>query len=571
MATIPKPRTRRLTIIAQDPSVKISKPGKKTKHILRATVEIPAEITGPGPRGYRVQVIDYDPSSNTLFRPLELGEYNDPYAKAPDSKLISDPEFHAINVYAIIMRTLARFEFALGRRVSWSFEGHQIQVAPHAFADANAFYSKQDWALMFGYFPGLDGKMVFSCLSHDVVAHETTHALVDGLRERFTDPSSPDQAGFHEGFADVVALLSIFSLPDIVAAGLDLNTAGSKEIHKKLLTADFLRRNVLLGVAEQMGQELAAVRGSALRQSATLVPSRDYVNDPEFEEPHRRGELLVAAVMNAFLSVWIARLEGLGEVSPGMLNRQRVVEEGATAADHLLTMSIRALDYTPTVDLQFCDFLSALLTADRELTPDDTKYNYRQKLVASFASYGMDPASKGEKDEPGVWEPPKADLNYDRVHFEPMQRDPDEVFRFIWENRKSLCLDEDAFTKVMSVRPCLRIGSDGFALRETVAEYVQMMNIKASELKMLRIKTPKGMSLDTDITLYGGGALIFDEYGKLKFHVHNSILNRERQSRRLEFLYRYGFFNPGSSSLRKFSSLHRQRIITTPEEHNEEF
>jgi hypothetical protein len=254
-----------------------------------------------------------------------------------------------------------------------------------------------------------------------------------------------------------------------------------------------------------------------------------------------------------------------------MLNRQRVVEEGATAAAHLLTMSIRALDYTPPVDLQFCDFLSALLTADRELTPDDSKYHYRQKLVESFADYGMHPASKGEKDEPGVWEPPKANLNYDRVHFEPMQRDPDEVFRFIWENRASLELNEDAFTKVQSVRPCQRIGSDGFALRETVAEYVQMMNITASELKGLRIKIPKGMALDTAITLYGGGALIFDEYGKLKFHVHNSVLNRERQSRRLEYLYRYGFFKPGSSALRRFSALHRQRITSLAAERSEEF
>ena len=76
---------------------------------------------------------------------------------------------------------------------------------------------------MFGYFAGTNDETICSCLSHDVVAHETTHALVDGLRERYTDPSSPDQAAFHEGFADIVAILSIFSLPEVVAAGLGFN------------------------------------------------------------------------------------------------------------------------------------------------------------------------------------------------------------------------------------------------------------------------------------------------------------------------------------------------------------
>jgi hypothetical protein len=563
---MPQPRTRKMTIIAQDPSVK-AKGGRTTK-ILTAQVEVPAEDLTPGPGGYRVQIIDYDASTDTLYKPAKVSP-DDPYREKTDSQtLLQDPHFHAQNVYAIVMRTLARFEFALGRRVSWGFYGHQIKVAPHAFADANAFYSEDDQALLFGYFQGEKG-MVFTCLSHDVIAHETTHALLDGLRERYTDPSSPEQAAFHEGFSDVVALLSIFSVPKVVETVIDINAekqgAGdTRLIRSSLLTAPMLRESALFGLADQMGQELSGIRGDALRQSAKLKPSKTYIKSPEFEEPHRRGEILVAAIMNAFIEVWVSRLQGLGEKQPGGLDRNKVVEEGADIADYLLTMVIRALDYTPPVDLQFCDFLSALLTADRAINPDDAKYQFRKILLESFIDYGLPPTSKGYGGEKGVWKPPGFEPSYDRIHFESMQRDPDEVFRFIWENRKGLELYEEAYSRVLSVRPCLRIGPDGFALRETVAEYIQTIKLVASELKTLGISAPKGMPEETEITLYGGGALIFDEYGRLRFHISNRILSPERQTRRLRYLWEFGYFRRGGSMLGRFSSLHRQRALNLP-------
>lgn len=561
MSSLQQPRTRKLTIVAQDPSVRIR------NKILRASIDVPAEEIGVGPRGYRVHVVDYDSSTLTLYKPIAYPRLNvdgdsDPFAAVSDSELLNDPNFHAQNVYAIVMKTLARFEFALGRRVRWGFYGHQIKVAPHAFADANAFYSERDQALMFGYFPGRSGRMVYSCLSHDVVAHETTHALLDGLRERYTDPSSPEQAAFHEGFADIVALLSVFAIPGVVETVIDLHSPARKDrlISRNDLSAEKLRASALLGLAEEMGQELAVVRGDALRRSAEMKPSRKYMDDPEYLEPHRRGEILVAAMMNAFVTVWVNRLKSLGEVEKGYLDRGRVVEEGASVADYLLTMAIRALDYTPPVNLEFCDYLSAVLTSDREINPDDTRYRFREILRNSFISYGIDPSSKGVPSEPGVWDPPDGVLNYERSHFEFMQRDPDEVFRFIWENRNVLQLNDDAYSRVLSVRPCLRIGPDGFALRETVAEYLQIINLQASELKSLKIKVPLNMPKDQMVTLYGGGALIFDEYGRLKFHVRNRVNDAERQTQRLKYLWEYGFIKNGPAAFR-FSSLHRQRMI----------
>lgn len=554
-------RTRKLTIIAQDPSVTVN--GK----ILRTQVEIPAEELQPGPWGYRVHTVDYDSSTGTLYEPLTYPPLKDtldgdPFKSTKDARLLSDPNFHAQNTYAIVMRILARFEFALGRRVSWHFDSHQIKVAPHAFADANAFYSERDQALMFGYFPGRKG-MVYCCLSHDIVAHETTHALLDGLRERYTDPSSPEQAAFHEGFADIVALLSVFSLTDIVETLIDINAPSRirSQIARNLLTIEELRRSMLLGLAKEMGQELPSIRGNVLRRSVELTPSRNYIKQTEFEEPHRRGEILVAAVLNAFLSVWVKRLEALGQVARGALDRGRVVEEGAAVADYLLTMVIRALDYSPPVNLEFCDFLSAILTSDREINPNDSKYKFRETLRKTFVSYGINPRSEGTADDPGIWLSPEGQLSNERIHFESLQRDPDEVFRFIWDNRGPLNFYENAYSRVLSVRPCLRIGPDGFALRETVAEYMQILELQAGELRKdrkLKIKVPKDMLDDQQIRITGGGALIFDEYGKLKFHIENRLDDGERQSQRLEYLWGYGYYrNP--ASFRNFASLHRQR------------
>jgi hypothetical protein len=63
---------------------------------------------------------------------------------------------------------------------------------------------------------------VRACLSHDVVVHETTHALLDGLRNGFSTFISEDQAAFHEGFADIVALLSVFAQEPVVDHALDV-------------------------------------------------------------------------------------------------------------------------------------------------------------------------------------------------------------------------------------------------------------------------------------------------------------------------------------------------------------
>ncbi len=549
---------RRMMVIAQDP-------GRRDAEglIVMAAIEVPAERLAPGPRGYRVHVVDYEPASGRYAGAHRVPERLPKSWIDGQPHIARSPAFRAANVYALVMKTLARFEYALGRRVGWGFDSHQIHVAPRGVPDANAYYSRRDQGLVFGWFVGQDGQVIDTCLSHDIVVHETTHALIDGLRERYMDPSSPDQAAFHEGFADVIALLSVLSQKELVARLLDSSKTFSKgQIAKSALSESALHTSALLGLAEEMGRELDPARGSALRRSVAIREGRSWRSDPEYDEPHFRGEILVAAILKTFVKVWRERISKLGEVQPGRVSLERVAEDGAEAADYLATMLIRSLDYMPPVHVEFEDVLSAMLTADQEIRPDDSKYHFRLHLLRGFRAFGIEPAP-GTAEETGTWTPAPSGLRLDRVHLESLRTDEDEVFRFVWENRAELKLHEEAYTKVISVRPCMRMGSDGFFLRETVAEYFQLLRLEAQELRGFGIHPPAEMPHDTEVRLYGGGTLVFDEFGRLKFHVSKEVLARATQSQRLEYLWRYGHFGKGGSFVGRLSTMHRMRALGT--------
>lgn len=548
----PKPfETRKLTVVAQDPSI------KKGGRILTTQLTVPAETLAPGPAGARVRVIDYDTRSGTFYKPRTTRLHEDLYENISNDEILNDPGFHAQNVYAIVASVLARFEAALGRHVSWGFadNAHQIKIAPHAFQDANAFYSREDEALAFGYFRG-SNKWVFTCLSFDVVAHEATHAVLDGIRPAFDRPSSPDQAAFHEAYADIIALLSVLQNPEIVDFALGPDAKKHKGmLNKRDLEFSALDDAIFFRLAEQMGQELDPFRSQALRQSIDL-PYGNHLDKEEFQQPHRRGEILVAAVLNAFLAVWMQRLEPIIGVQSQLANRGRVVEEGCKAAAHLQKITIRALDYLPPTEVTFGDFVSALITADSDICHDDSTYNYRDWLLEAFDDYYIKPSSS-TPEQRGKWQPPDGEITYGFSHFDAMQTNPEAIIRFFVENKKPFKANDQAFSRVLSVRPVTRAGPDGFVLRETVAEVMHTLYLKASELSRLDIRKPNNMPNSQVVPLYGGNTLVFDEYGKLKYNVGTGVASR-RQTQRLEYLWEVGEFAPGVRAKRAFANLHRR-------------
>ena len=195
----------------------------------------------------------------------------------------------------------------------------------------------------------------------------------------------------------------------------------------------------------------------------------------------------MAGVMRAFLSAWVDRIKGLGDPrnANGLVGLERVAEEGADIADVLLTMAIRGIDYTPPIHITFGDFLSAMLTADTEVRADDCRYNLRTHLLTEMAAYGIEPSAESDD---GRWDP-AAKLIREGSHLGGLQTDPTEMFRHIWNNRgpDRLNLDTDAFNRVASVRPCVRVSpDDGFQIRETVVEWVQYLKVTADKLPAIR-------------------------------------------------------------------------------------
>lgn len=562
------------TVVAQDPLVKAA-----DGSILKSDVRLPAERIDPGPRGPRVHVIDYDSSTGRYRPPLKRVGPEGLFKEPTDEQIMGHPGFRAHNVYAIAMRTLGVFEEALGRRVPWAGGAHQLKIAPHAFAAANAFYSREAEALLFGYFSGTDGP-VFSSLSHDVVVHETTHALIDGLRERFTGQAVPDQAAFHEGFADVVALLSVLSDKGLVARILevqakDLPMEGVRsgeippQIDRKYLHDEKFRESVLFGLAQQMGQEMSGVRGRALRRSVeSLKPEDIDLESDDLQAAHRRGEVLVSIIMHAFIEIWVDRLERLAGNGTTVAT-EWVAQEAADIADELLHLTIRALDYTPPVHLEFGDYLSALLTADYETRPDDGRYRFQAHLRSMFGRFGVEPAAGQDLD--GRWLPPDLQIDYATTRFDSLRRDPDEAFRFVWANAAAIGLRDIAHTRVLSVRPSYRRApQDGLGVRETVVECLQLLTLEASELNSLaNLRKPRDLPADTEITLQGGVTLVFDERGNLKFairkplHPGESASNRRAHQRRLNRLVEQGWYGSGREAS-SIAQIHQARSTTMP-------
>ncbi len=593
-----RPSSRSLRVYAFDPSFNWQ---LDTAVINQVTLQVPWEDLAPGPVGEYLEVVDVDPASGCCYAPVDL---SDPHLLAMDGldPAEGDPQFHQQMVYAVAMTTIRNFERALGRRVLWSNAGEEqgyafvrrLRIHPHALREANAFYSPRKKALLFGYFPAsttdpghnLPGGTVFSCLSHDIIAHETTHALLDGLHRRFIEPSNGDTLALHEAFADIVALFQHFSLPEVLRHQI-ARTRG-----------DLAAQNELASLAHQFGQAIGSY--GALRDAlGTIDPETrkwrpkapDPVDIQTTHEPHARGAILVAAVFDAFLAIYKSRIAdlvriatgGAGVLPQGALHPdlvERMAREAAVTSGHILNMCIRALDYCPPVDVDFGDYLRALVTADRDLVPDDDR-RYRISMIEAFRRRGIYPRGvRSLSAESLCWSGPAPEEVPEFQRLLPQaeflrQVRPDWSLtsgrREAWEATRAgaarihewlagtgrslggfmgLALNADAPKsidrsrrtrlprfEVHSVRPARRVGPDGDSRIDLVVEITQKRRGYLDPGVQEKIDKGKRPPDEPDFWFRGGCTFLIDlDSGEVRYSIGKGIASDSRLERQRSFL-----------------------------------
>jgi len=568
----------------------------------------------PGPVGKYLEVVDYDPASECFYNPVNL---NDPHILAQDGLPPSEgnPRFHQQMVYAVAMTTIHNFERALGRPALWArrrrpdgkYEFVQrLRVYPHALREANAYYSPEKKALLFGYFPAsyesperyLPGGIVFSCLSHDIIAHETTHALLDGMHSRFTEANHRDTYAFHEAFADIVALFQHFSFPEVLRHQI-ARTRGDLSSH-----------NLLGELAQQFGEAIGNY--GALRDAIGAVDKKTgkwQPHDPKPEdyentiEPHARGAILVAAIFDAFLAIYKSRVGDLlriassgtgilqeGELHPDLVNR--LASEASRSAQHVLNACIRALDYCPPVDINFGDYLRAIITADTDLVPDDDR-GYRIAFIEAFRRRGIYPRDVRAlsveslrwplvSGGPDFFRPLRGklrdvadELSYFKTRrevYDTTERIGVTLNRWItseghhdlkeFSKKAGVTFDPESKLEglrrpqsdgpsrgvpkfqIHSLRPARRVGPDGDALNQLIISIIQSRDIKVGP------EDGKPLSF----IFRGGSTLILDlDTMQLRYAITKDIADEARLKRHIQ--YRRGVLTEGSQRATYFRHL----------------
>lgn len=353
--------------LIQDPQTLDVKALAPLEHL---TFDEPFLLDGPVCR--RIAVLDLDDVTGELRPGVRLrratGKSPSTYDIADETRLTA-PDFIQVNAFATVRATLKLFEEpdALGREVRWAFDGPQLLIVPQAGEWANAFYERESRSLQFFYFP-VSGGQVFTALSQDILAHETAHAVLDGIAPDLYNCLTPQSLALHEAIADLTALL-------VATRSRKLNSQLLRQTQGSLLG-----RNALSRMAEQFGFERHRGARHELRSLwnerhlDAADRSLDEDGEPRFAggvEPHTLSLVLTGALYRVLVRLHEeytaarAAEKGISKTSASGYGLFR-------AREHFKRLLLRALDYLPPGEVTFADYGRAILAADQASHPGDS-------------------------------------------------------------------------------------------------------------------------------------------------------------------------------------------------------
>lgn len=213
--------------------------------------------------------------------------------------------FDAVHTFTVVHQVLTMYKRALFRTLgkanfSWQWGANApLLVYPHAGIGKNAYYRRKKKALYFYSFKSefLSGQpIIYICRSFDIVAHETGHAVLDGLQPGWwhTDSALPQTRALHESFADLTAILTMLAQMDQCEAIIAESKA---DLHDRSFFPLLGEQFGLAGFAREMGLrnadndlKLSEARSSVYSQSLVFTGAI-YDILAELFDAHKRMKL----------------------------------------------------------------------------------------------------------------------------------------------------------------------------------------------------------------------------------------------------------------------------------------
>jgi len=366
----------RVPIMIQDPALRAGRGGELplVEHMILDRDDVFLD----GPIISSLAVLDFDPESGELlpgapFVPPRPGRKRGSYAIADENQLDAH-DFMQVSVFATVLKMMQLFEEpdVLGRALTWAFGAPQLLVVPVAGTWANAFYERDSHSLQFFRFAsGRTGTTVYTCLSQDIVAHETTHAILDGIAPDLYDSVTPQCLALHEAVADLGAAIAAFRSRTLREAVLN-QTGGSIQ-----------DSSAFSSIAEEFGSSTNPLGSAGYLRS---LHNRLGLRDVPRQEPHELSQVLSGALYSVMLR--IHEKEKRKRYGSDRSRELSVSGEALGVGSSLFKrMIFRALDYLPPGEVSFADYGRAILAADQAAHPADTEE--RGWIAQEFVNRGI--------------------------------------------------------------------------------------------------------------------------------------------------------------------------------------